>query len=306
MPRPYVTIDQWRSLNAVITEGGFSQAANKLNRSQSSISYHVAKLQEQLGLDVLRIEGRKAVLTEHGKVIHRNAQLLLKDAERLEQLANTLDEGWEANIQFVVDTAFPTQVLMQALKIFEPQSKGTHVQLTEVVLSGAYDAISNGEANLVIGAGIPSGYLGEHLMPLDFIAVAHPDHALHKINKELTTADLEKEFQVIIRDSGLTSKIDVGWLGAKNQWSVSQMETALSAISNGLGYGWLPRHMISEHVKHKALKPLPLRQGQIYHSSLQLIFGNPDHTGPATKLLADIIKKTVNDYLNDSSVSQRE
>ena len=298
MPHPYVTIDQWRSLNAVISEGGFAHAARKLNRSQSSISYHVAKLQNQLGIDILKIEGRKAVLTEHGKVIYRNAQQLLKDAERLEQLANTLDEGWEASIQLVVDTAFPTQLLMQALKLFEPQSKGTHVQLTEVVLSGAYDAISNSEADLVIGASIPSGYLGEHLLPLDFIAVAHPDHALHKINKPLTTADLEKEFQVIIRDSGLTSKIDIGWLGAKNQWSVSQMETALSAISNGLGYGWLPQHMIAHNLKQKTLKPLPLRQGQTYHASLQLVFGNPDHIGPATQLLASLIKETVSEYLS--------
>ena len=67
MKAPRVTLDQWRTLQAVVDHGGFAQAAEALHRSQSSVSYTVARMQEQLGAPLLRIDGRKAVLTEAGK-----------------------------------------------------------------------------------------------------------------------------------------------------------------------------------------------------------------------------------------------
>lgn len=292
----HVSIDQWRSLNAVIEAGGFSQAAALLHRSQSSVSYQVSRLQEQLGIKVLEIVGRKAELTEHGKVIYRRSQQLLREADRLEQLAQTLEKGWEASINLVVDTAFPMPLLVNALKIFEPISQGTKVQLKEVVLSGAEDALLDGSADLAISARSPSGFLGEHLIHIEFVAVAHPDHPLHQLDRELTVLDLEKELQVITQDSGYTSKMDVGWLEAEHQWSVSQLETAVSIISEGLGFGWLPCHDIKKHLEQNTLKPLPLCEGQKYQASLQLIFGSHEHTGPATRQLASIIKDTVKGF----------
>ncbi len=288
-----ISLDQWRSLNAVVETGGYAQAAARLNRSQSSVSYHIARLQDLLGIDVFRIVGRKAQLTEHGEVLYRRSQQLLRDAEQLETLAHTLEQGWESEINLVVDAAFPPDLLMQALKLFEPQSRGTRVQLNEVVLSGAEDALIEGRADLVIGASAPSGFLGDHLITIDFIAVAHPDHALHKLKRAVTAADLEKHLQVIIRDSGYIRKMDFGWLQAKHQWSVSSIDTAVTAIRNGLGFGWLPRHVISSYIDDNRLKPLPLTEGQQYRASLQMIYGDSEQAGPAIRTLAKIIKDVV-------------
>ena len=119
---PRISLDQWRSLNAVVDTGSYAQAATILNRSQSSISYHIARLQELLGVEVFKIVGRKAQLTEHGEVLYRRSQQLLREAEQLEQLAHTLEQGWESEINLVVDAAFPPGLMMQALKLFEPQS----------------------------------------------------------------------------------------------------------------------------------------------------------------------------------------
>ena len=112
---PRISLDQWRSLNAVVETGGYAQAAAMLNRSQSSVSYHIARLQDLLGIEVFKIVGRKARLTEHGEVLYRRSQLLLREAEQLEQLAHTLEQGWEADINLVVDAAFPPGLLLQAL-----------------------------------------------------------------------------------------------------------------------------------------------------------------------------------------------
>ena len=66
MPYPKTTLEQWRVLQAVIEHGSYAQAAEKLHRSQSSVSYALTRLQETLKLELLVIDGRKARLTEAG------------------------------------------------------------------------------------------------------------------------------------------------------------------------------------------------------------------------------------------------
>ena len=71
-------------LAAVVDEGGFAQAAAALNRSQSAVSYAVARLQEAVDVPLLAIEGRKAVLTAHGQVLLKRARSLIADLGTLE------------------------------------------------------------------------------------------------------------------------------------------------------------------------------------------------------------------------------
>lgn len=110
MKAPRVTLDQWRTLQAVVDHGGFAQAAEALHRSQSSVSYTVARMQEQLGVPLLRIDGRKAVLTEAGNVLLRRSRHLVKQASQLEDLAHHMEQGWEAEVRLVVDAAYPSAV----------------------------------------------------------------------------------------------------------------------------------------------------------------------------------------------------
>ena len=84
MSLPRTSVEQWAVLAAVVDEGGFAQAAAALNRSQSAVSYAVARLQEALDVPLLAIEGRKAVLTAHGQVLLKRARSLIVDLGTLE------------------------------------------------------------------------------------------------------------------------------------------------------------------------------------------------------------------------------
>lgn len=152
MKAPRVTLDQWRTLQAVVDQGGFAQAADVLHRSQSSVSYTVARMQEQLGVPLLRIDGRKAVLTEAGDVLLRRSRQLVKQASQLEDLAHHMEQGWEAEVRLVVDAAYPTANLVRALTAFMPQSRGCRVRLREEVLSGVEEVLLEGTADLAISA----------------------------------------------------------------------------------------------------------------------------------------------------------
>ncbi|RTZ41611.1 LysR family transcriptional regulator [Candidimonas sp. SYP-B2681] len=287
------TLEQWRVLQAIVQYGGFAQAAEALHRSQSSISYTAARLQEQLGVSLLIIDGRKARLTENGKALLAAARELLSDAQQLEQLARRLEQGWEAELRLVVDVAFPTPVLLQALSQFTRVAPQTRVQLSEVVLSGADEALLEQRADILVGTRVPAGYLGDLLLNVDFIAVAHPDHALHRLGRSLSSEDLKREMQIVLRDSGTISPRDEGWLGSAQRWTVSSMETSAAMVADGLGFAWLPRHLIAKHLEQGSLWPLPLNEGQLRRVSLYLTFGNEANMGPAARQLAKILQTAV-------------
>ena len=291
MAIPRTSLEQWAVLQAIVDHGSFAAAAEALHRSQSAVSYTVAKLQEQLGVPLLQIDGRRAQLTEIGRVLLKRAANLLADAQQLEQLAHSMAGGWEPEVRLVVDQAFPTGVLLQALQRFAPLCRDTRVQLKEVVLSGADEALISGEADLVIGGEVPIGYLGDPLLQVEFIAVAHPQHALHRLERELTTDDLARELQVVIRDSGTRAPIDRGWLGAAQRWTVSSMATSLAVVSAGLGFAWLPCHQIQPAIDAGQLKPLPLNTGQRRSATLYLMFNQPQLAGPATRQLASVLRE---------------
>ena len=288
---PRTTLDQWRILQAVVDAGGYAQAAEKLHRSQSAVSYAVAKLQTQLGVPLLEIQGRKAVLTKMGVTLLSRSRQLLGDAAELEQLAQSLGQGWEAEVVLVVDAAYPSSTLMQVLKRFASDCPNTHVRLEEVVLSGADEALLEGRADLVVASQVPQGFLGDSLLEVEFIAVAHRDHPLHRSDEPLTTDLLRRELQVVIRDSGLYLNRSSGWLGSEYRWTVSSIETAVVAVSNGLGFSWLPLHRIETELAQGTLVPLPLREGGRTLGSMNLVFGRREMIGPATQRLAQLFKE---------------
>ncbi|WP_296178789.1 LysR family transcriptional regulator [Pseudomonas sp. UBA1879] len=291
MKAPRVTLDQWRTLQAVVDQGGFAQAAEALHRSQSSVSYTVARMQDQLGVPLLRIDGRKAVLTDAGEVLLRRSRQLVKNASQLEDLAHHMEQGWEAEVRLVVDAAYPNARLVRALTAFMPQSRGCRVRLREEVLSGVEEVLLEGVADLAIsGFNIP-GYLGTEMSAVEFVAVAHPEHALHQVQRELTFQDLESQLQVVIRDSGRNQPRDVGWLGAEQRWTVGSLATAAKFVSSGLGFAWLPRHMIEREIREGVLKVLPLDKGGSRNPTFYLYASKDKPLGPATQILIELIQR---------------
>ena len=127
------SLEQWAVLAAVVDQGGFAQAAVSLNRSQSAVSYSIARLQESLDLPLLVVEGRKSVLTPHGQTLLSRARGLLRELDTLEALARGLKQGWESELKLVVDAAFPRARLLEIVALLQISCPSTQVQLADVV-----------------------------------------------------------------------------------------------------------------------------------------------------------------------------
>ncbi len=287
------SLEQWAVLAAVVDTGGFAHAAQRLHRSQSAVSYALARLQQSLGLPLLTIEGRKSVLTPHGSTLLARARPLLKDLDTLEQLARSLKQGWEPQLTLVVDAAFPRPTLLGIVAELQQSCPSTQIQLADVVLSGAEEAIIGGTADIVVTSRIPAGFLGDRLLEVTFTAAARPDHPLFRLGRELTTDDLARHVQAVVRDSGTVHPRDEGWLGAERRFTVSSMEAALATLLAGLAFAWLPEHLLAERLNSGELRRLPIAAGATRKVSLHIVLARPDLLGPAGRAAVDAFHRHV-------------
>ncbi|HZM46813.1 MAG TPA: LysR family transcriptional regulator [Burkholderiales bacterium] len=288
----HITLEQWRALLAVVDAGGYAQAAEHLNKSQSAVTYAVQKLQSVLGVKAFEIRGRKAVLTPTGQLLYRRARALLEDAGGLEHAARKLSAGWEAEIRVVMESVFPTWLMLKCLDRFGAESPHTRIELIESVMGGTQEALLQGKADLAIANSIPTGFPGESLMRLRFVLAAHPEHALHRLGHAVTMQDLRAHRHLVVRETG-SQRATPPSLESMQRWTVSNMSTSIIAVRSGYGYAWLPEDKIRDELAAGTLKPVELRDGGERFAELYLVFADRDAAGPGTLKLAEIIRELV-------------
>lgn len=286
---PKVTLLQWQMLAAVADHGGFAKAAEVIHKSPSTLNHAIHKIEEQLGVQLFEPQGRQVILTEAGAMLLRRARQLLENATSLEEAAGCLAGGLEAEVTLAVDQIFPCDALADALVRFSEVFPHVRVQLHETVLNGAVEMLYEAKADLVISGLNAQGFLGQTLVDVPFIAVAHPDHPLHRLERELDLRDLERHRQLVIRDSAVRHRLDAGWLKAEQRWTLSHLSTSIDMLERGLGFAWVPQTRIQPALDSGRVKALPLRVGGIRHATLQIIHRDIDGAGPATLALAQAL-----------------
>ncbi|RZI42654.1 LysR family transcriptional regulator [Herbaspirillum sp. HC18] len=292
MENQYITLEQWRTLIAVVDTGGYAQAAEALHKSQSSVTYAVQKIESLLGVKAFEIQGRKAILTPTGQFLYRRARALLDESSALERAARRLSAGWEAEIRIAAEIIFPTWLMLRCMGRLGEESPHTRVELIESVLGGTTEALLTGQVDLAITGLVPPGFLGMPLMPLRFVPVASPDHPLHQLGRELTMEDLRRHRHLVVRESG--SRRDTrAIVDTAQRWTVSSAATSIEAARMGFGFAWMPEEKIRNELREGCLKPLPLRDGGERFAQLYLILADPDAAGPGTRRLAEIIREGV-------------
>lgn len=259
------TLEQWSLLEKVVEAGSFAKAAELTNRSQSSVSYNLSSLQERIGVALLVAEGRRAVLTPAGEQLLSQVKPLLKGFTYLETRAATLRSGMRTRIDLMVDSIFPRRRLFAILRQFQQRYPHTQVRLTEVLENASIDVAASEADIMVLTRRQDITGLGEWLMNIDFVAVAHRDHPLFTLDAPLNDDMLRPWPLIQIADSHTAAR-DTG-----GSWTFSTIDAAIEAVISQVGYGWLPEERIQTQLEQGVLKTLPLSHGVRRATPLHLI-----------------------------------
>lgn len=286
----YVSLKQWRILHAVIDFGGVTEAAEHLHLSQSAVSYTIAKMQEQLGVQLLQVVGRRARLTEAGKEVLDRSRHILKKAIELEMLARQFVEGQKPVLNIAVDAMFPSNLLMKALQAYSRVAPTVTVRVSEIGNRYEDELLDTLSVDLAIGPSVPEGHHGEPLMEVDYVAVVHPNHPLARLGPCVTQAELERHVRIGSAPPASRSERG-GKPGLSCHWSVNNPNLVIEAVCEGLGYAWLPRHLVLRYLERGTLVSIPLGERYQYKRTLYLLYRRPLAPDTPVAGLSDILKR---------------
>jgi len=283
------SLDAWEILQAVVQLGGFGPAAKKLNRSQSTISYAIGRLQEQLGVRLFEIHGRKAQLTEAGRVLLADVEPHLAGFHELEQRARVMASGGASEIRISVDSIFPDDRLFGVLAAFSRSFPRVRLHLRQGTFLSADSEFSLHNAQICVTGLISRELLVKPILTIEVMAVVRCDHPLLSTRRKLSRSDLMPHILVSIESAASGSLKQQPRLPAQRVLPVSTIESAISAVRSGLCYGWLPKYRIQSELDSGHFVPLPLPAGKTREVRLNLVCRDLSVSNSEAYALADLL-----------------
>ncbi len=283
------TLDEWEVVRAVVRMGGYAAAARHLNRSQSTISYTIAKLQEKLGIQIFSLTGRKASLTECGRVLLAQAEPHLSGFEQIEQRARSLASGGESEINISVDSLFPNQRLFATLAEFSRQFPHVHFTIRQAPLMAPDVEFSAHNAHLCISGIVSREYFVHPILEIRMIAVARWDHPLHQLKRQVYRADMLGHTLVNIDGASAGSTKRQPLAATQRHLAVATIEAAVDAVRCGFCFGWIPAYRIQAALDSGELIPLRMSTGSERQVRLNIICTDPNASSHELLVLAELL-----------------
>lgn len=252
-----LSLDAIEIIDAIDRGGSFAAAAEALHKVPSTISYTVAKLEEQLGFPLFVRRGPRATLTPAGRELLGEGRWLLRSAADLESRLRRIATGYEAELKLVHDSLLPASALVDDIRAFEALECGTRLRISTEVMTGSWEALREGRADLILAVGDPpSGFAQQtkRLRDIEFVFCVAPQHPLAHLRHPLTRDDLLAHTAIVVADSArLLPARNIGLLSGKSRITVSNIEAKIALQIAGLGYGFLPRCRIDAALTKREL-----------------------------------------------------
>jgi DNA-binding transcriptional LysR family regulator len=265
------TLDAWEIFQTVVQLGGFAPAAERLNRSQSTISYAIGRLQQQLGVRLFEIHGRKAQLTEAGRVLLADAEPYLAGFRQLEERAHLMASGGASEVRLSMDSLFPDDRLFASLASFSRSFPHVKTKLRQGTFLSADTEFSLHNAQLCVTGLMSREMFVKPILVIEMIAVAWRDHPLLSIHHKLSRTDLMQHMLVAIEGATAGIPRQQPRHPAQRVLSVGTIESAIAAVQSGLCFGWLPKYRIQSEIDSGNFVALALPAGETRDVRLNLV-----------------------------------
>jgi DNA-binding transcriptional LysR family regulator len=258
-----ISLDALEVLDAIDRKGSFAAAGNELFRVPSAISYTVQKLEQDLDVVLFRKEGRKAVLTQAGKVLLEQGREILEATERLAVATKKTHSGFEPVFNIAIDSILSFGFIYPLINEFYEVLSDIEINIYEEVLGGAQEAILGNRANLVIGTGaetLPSpGIKYQKIGEIEWLFIVAPRHELTYAPLPLSRQLIEQHRFIVVRDSARNQAPQNRRVFSKRPvLSVPSITEKINAQCLGLGVGFLPAHRIQDRLEQGQLIALPV------------------------------------------------
>ena len=124
-----LSLEALQVLDAIDRRGSFAGASKELHRVPSTISYVVAKLEEDLGVQLFERLGPRVALTQAGHELLKEGRYLLKAAQDLEHRVRRVASGWETEFSIGMDSMLSPLALEDDIQAFYEVADQTRLRV---------------------------------------------------------------------------------------------------------------------------------------------------------------------------------
>ena len=284
--RNVLTPEALTMMDLIARTGSFAAAARELGKVPSALTYSVRQLEESLDVLLFDRSSRQARLTAAGEELLHEGRRLLLEIDAVANRVRRVATGWETQLTIAFDNILAPTALFELVEAFYTLRVGTRdapdgppptrLKLRTDVLSGTWEALLTGEADLIIGAaGDPPQSGGAmHCEPLGELAfrfAVAPHHPLAALPEPLSAATIAQHRIVAVADSARSfAPLTVGVQPGQDVLTVPSLAAKLEAQLRGLGCGSLPETLLRRHVEAGRLvikeTDTPPRRGPLHYA----------------------------------------
>lgn len=269
---------QIRYALSVAKERSFTNAAKRLNISQSAVSEQVRLLEDEIGFPLFRRTSRGIELTERGRTFLYDAERVVGDLLSLSDTARRL-RGAPSDTLTIGMGSGMAQIFMP--RLFGDLNKilpGVRLEILTAPTKSIFDDLHEEriDAGIAIESDpdrVPAGLLFDRLTGAEMALIAHPKHPLARSRQPVDIGKLVSEPIVM-------SELTVGYgqvvlsfftdLGIRpNILAVADnIETMKAIVQSGSGIAIVPRPCAENEVALGVLKVLTIAPARTVMLSL--------------------------------------
>ena len=262
MPDPSraLTPDALAMMDTIARTGSFAAAARELGKVPSALTYSVRQLEDALDVLLFDRSSRQAQLTAAGRELLHEGRRLLQEIDAVANRVKRVAGGWEPQLAISIDDVVSMPTMFELVEAFcqlrteEGRPPATRLRLRSEVLTGTWEALVSGQADLAIGVGEdhpnPGGIELKPLGELRFVFCVAPHHALATLPGPLDDAVLVHHRAVAVADTAQRlAPLTLNLLPGQDVLTVPHMRAKLEALLRGLGCGFVAEPMARAQIE---------------------------------------------------------
>jgi len=284
------------TFKTILEVGSFQKAADKLGYTQSTVTFQIKQLEEELSLKLFEKIGRRMELTQAGKDIMPYIDMILQGAEQIGNYGKSLSE-----ISGSLKLAIPDSILIYNMQPFMQAftHEAPNVQLVvNSIQSGEINpSIADGTADIGINCekdSYPDSVIHKKLGKYKAVLVASPFANSNLL--DFITPHQRKPISLICNEPDGYYQLDMdNYLSEKDillnpPMKVQSIEAVKRCVMNNLGIAVVPTYSIGEELKNGSLMPIRTELDEKEYNSFYIYHKNK-WISPQMELALDLLKK---------------
>jgi DNA-binding transcriptional LysR family regulator len=137
------------TFKTILETGSFQKAADKLNYTQSTVTFQMKQLEEELSIKLFEKIGRKMELTQSGKDIMPYIDMILQGTEQISNYGKNLSEI-KGNLKLAIPDSILIYTMQPFIRTFRHKAPGVQLIINSVPSGDINQAIIDGTADIGI------------------------------------------------------------------------------------------------------------------------------------------------------------